>query len=87
MQVALGDKTMMCGDGGNDSGALRAAHVGLALSDGDASLVAPFTSLDKDIDSVLTVLREGRATLHSTLAVYRYIVSVRVVAVVDCPSL
>ncbi|CAB9501884.1 Probable cation-transporting ATPase 13A4 [Seminavis robusta] len=72
--VALGSKTMMCGDGGNDSGALRAAHVGLALSNGDASLVAPFTSLDKDIESVLTVLREGRATLHSTLAVYAYLI-------------
>ena len=67
-------KTLMVGDGGNDCGALKAAHVGLALSDSDASIVAPFTSLDKDVASVLTVLQEGRASLASMMAVYKFIV-------------
>jgi magnesium-transporting ATPase (P-type) len=34
----------MCGDGGNDCGALRAAHAGIAFGDAEASLVSPFTS-------------------------------------------
>jgi len=33
--------TAMVGDGGNDCGALRMAHVGIASSDSDASIVAP----------------------------------------------
>ena len=55
-------------------GALRVAHVGVALSDAEASMVAPFASLDKDIRSVLDVLKEGRCALASALATYKYYV-------------
>lgn len=72
--VREGNTCCMVGDGGNDCGALKTAHVGIALSDAEASIVAPFTSLDKQITSVAEVLREGRCALASALASYNYMI-------------
>lgn len=72
--VKKGYMTLMCGDGGNDCGALKTAHVGIALSDAEASVVSPFTSMDKSIESVVEVLKEGRCALCSALASYKYMI-------------
>ncbi|TAQ90389.1 hypothetical protein B7494_g1281 [Chlorociboria aeruginascens] len=52
-----------CGDGANDCGALKAADVGISLSEAEASVAAPFTSRIFDITCVPEVIREGRAAL------------------------
>jgi len=72
--VKRGDITMFTGDGGNDVGALKTAHVGVALSDSEASIVSPFTSLDKEIGSVVEILREGRCCLASAFSSYKFMI-------------
>ncbi|KAG7399537.1 hypothetical protein PHYBOEH_008662 [Phytophthora boehmeriae] len=64
----------MCGDGTNDCGALKAAHVGLALSCAEASIVAPFTSKTKAIADVPVLLREGRCALTTSFQSFKYMV-------------
>lgn len=64
----------MCGDGGNDCGALRTAHAGIALSEAEASVVSPFTSKDKSVLSTVDLLREGRGALHTSFACYKFLI-------------
>jgi predicted P-type ATPase len=66
--------TAMCGDGGNDAGALRTAHAGLALSEAEASLVAPFSTANKSIMQCVALVKEGRCALATTFAAFRYLV-------------
>lgn len=54
---ALGYTVGFCGDGANDCGALKAADIGLSLSEAEASVAAPFTSNSPDISCAVEVIR------------------------------
>ncbi|KAM0324203.1 hypothetical protein ACHAQA_008397 [Verticillium albo-atrum] len=61
-----------CGDGANDCGALKAADVGISLSEAEASVAAPFTSRNFDIGCCPEVIREGRAALVTSFSCFKY---------------
>ncbi|KAG8445134.1 hypothetical protein GDO86_010050 [Hymenochirus boettgeri] len=65
----------MCGDGANDCGALKAAHVGISLSEQEASVASPFTSQIANIQCVPQLIKEGRAALVSSFAIFKYVTS------------
>lgn len=62
----------MWGDGANDCQALKAADVGLSLSEAEASIAAPFTSKIPNISPIIKLLREGRAALVSSFQVFKF---------------
>ncbi|KAF9998130.1 hypothetical protein BGZ65_006344, partial [Modicella reniformis] len=61
-----------CGDGANDCGALKAADVGISLSEAEASVAAPFTSRSNNIECVVNVIQEGRAALVTSFSCFKY---------------
>ncbi|OPJ86261.1 putative cation-transporting ATPase 13A2 [Patagioenas fasciata monilis] len=62
----------MCGDGANDCGALKAADVGISLSEAEASVASPFTSRVANIECIPTIIREGRCSLVTSFGVFKY---------------
>ncbi|KAI9597721.1 hypothetical protein BDF19DRAFT_434232 [Syncephalis fuscata] len=66
--------TAMCGDGGNDCGALRVAHCGIALSEAEASIVSPFSTSIRSIFSCVELVRQGRAALATSFAGYKFLI-------------
>lgn len=57
----------MCGEGANDCAALKVADVGISLSQAESSIAAPFTSNIPNIECVITLIREGKASLTTTI--------------------
>ncbi|XP_058794297.1 polyamine-transporting ATPase 13A3-like [Phymastichus coffea] len=72
--IQLGYHVAMCGDGANDCGALRAAHVGISLSEAESSVASPFTSRVPDITCVPTVIQQGRAALVTSFGIFKFTV-------------
>ena len=72
LKLSLSRQTIMCGDGCNDCGALKAAHAGISLSLAEASVAAPFTSKNVHIGCVPYLIREGRATMVSSFASFKF---------------
>eukprot|EP00835_Amoeboradix_gromovi_P000424 NODE_15_length_42055_cov_0.634117.p2 type:complete len:1047 gc:universal NODE_15_length_42055_cov_0.634117:34719-37859(+) len=63
---------LFCGDGANDCAALKASDVGLSLSEAEASIAAPFTSKNFEINCVLDLIKEGRAALVTSFGCFKY---------------
>jgi predicted P-type ATPase len=68
----LGYGVAMCGDGANDCGALKAAHVGISLSETEASVASPFTSKIPNISCVPIAIKEGRAALVTSFGIFKF---------------
>ncbi|GLB37530.1 putative P5-type ATPase cation transporter [Lyophyllum shimeji] len=69
---SLGYTVLMCGDGANDCSALKAADVGISLSEAEASVAAPFTTSTPDIGCVIEVIKQGRAALVTSFSCFKY---------------
>jgi cation-transporting P-type ATPase 13A2 len=63
----------MCGDGANDCNALKCADAGLSLSESEASIAAPFTSKVSNITAMVTLLKEGRASMATAVSIFKFI--------------
>jgi cation-transporting ATPase 13A3/4/5 len=70
-----GFQVLMCGDGANDCGALKAADVGVSLSQEEASIAAPFTSTNPDITCIIDVLNQGKCALVTSVEIFKYMIA------------
>ena len=75
--------TLMCGDGANDCSALRAANVGVSLSQEEASIAAHFTSKVPDISCLFNLLREGKCSLATCIQTFKYMMLYSIIQFIE----
>ncbi|KAJ2623361.1 hypothetical protein GGI26_002399 [Coemansia sp. RSA 1358] len=80
----LGYITGFCGDGANDCTALKTADIGISLSEAEASVAAPFTSRITDISCVTRVLKEGRCSISTSFACFKYMALYSMIQFTSC---
>ena len=51
---------------------MKAAHIGVSLSEAEASVAAPFTSKVANITCVLKLIQEGRCALVTSFGIFKY---------------
>ena len=75
--------TLMCGDGANDCSALRAANVGVSLSQEEASIAAHFNSKTPDISCLFNLLREGKCSLATCIQTFKYMMLYSIIQFIE----
>ncbi len=86
-QARTGLGTMMVGDGANDCNSLRAADVGVALSQAEASIAAPFTAQKHTISAAVDVTAHGRCALMTSFQAFKYMAIYSMIQFISVVSL
>lgn len=53
---------------------MKSADVGVSLSEAEASIAAPFTSQTPNISCIIKLLREGRGSLITSFACFKFMI-------------